>query len=241
MQTQTIELATPDGPMDVYEATPDNSSQRGAVVVIQEAFGVNDHIKDVARRFAGEGYHAVAPAIFHRAGGGTAPYEDFSKIMPLFEGLTDDGVLMDFDATLDYLHGAGFDDDNIGIVGFCFGGRVTFLVAARRAIGASVGFYGGGITHNSQGMAGPLASEAASLRTPWLGLFGDQDAMIPVDGVEDLRVDLAKASVDTEVVRYPDAGHGFHCDERDSFHEASATDGWQRALDWFSTHLQSPA
>jgi carboxymethylenebutenolidase len=236
VKTQTIELSTADGPMAVYEAIPDGDA-RGAVIVIQEAFGVNDHIEDVARRFADAGYYAVAPAIFHRAGGGTAPYDDFSKVMPLFEGLTDDGVLVDVDATLDHLHGAGFSDGSIGIVGFCFGGRVTFLVAARRAIGAGVGFYGGGITHNSTGMAGPLADEAASLETPWLGLFGDEDAMIPVDGVEDLRSALTGASVDTEIVRYPGAGHGFHCDARDSYHEESANDGWQRALDWFSANL----
>jgi carboxymethylenebutenolidase len=236
VKTQTIELSTADGPMAVYEAIPD-ADARAAVIVIQEAFGVNDHIEDVARRFADAGYYAVAPAIFHRAGGGTAPYDDFSKVMPLFEGLTDDGVLMDVDATLDHLHGAGFSDGSIGIVGFCFGGRVTFLVAARRAIGAGVGFYGGGITHNSTGMAGPLADEAGSLKTPWLGLFGDEDAMIPVDGVEDLRSALTSASVDTEVVRYSGAGHGFHCDARESYHEESAKDGWQRALDWFGSNL----
>jgi carboxymethylenebutenolidase len=146
-------------------------------------------------------------------------------------------VLIDVDATIDHLHGAGFADGSIGIVGFCFGGRVTFLTAARRKIGAGVSFYGGGITHNSQGMAGPLASEAGSLQTPWLGLFGDEDAMIPVDGVEDLRASLGGASVKTEIVRYPGAGHGFHCDERESYHEESAKDGWRRALDWFSGHL----
>jgi carboxymethylenebutenolidase len=237
MSTQTVQLSTADGPMDVFEAVPDGAQPKAAIIVIQEAFGVNDHIEDVARRFADQGYHAVAPAIFHRAGGGTAPYDDFSKVMPLFEGLTDDGVLMDIDATLEHLHGAGFSDDSIGIVGFCFGGRVTFLVAARRKIGAGVGFYGGGITHNSQGMAGPLADEAGSLQTPWLGLFGDEDAMIPTDGVEDLRNQMQQSPVATDVVRYPDAGHGFHCDERDSYHEPSAKDGWNRALDWFSTHL----
>jgi carboxymethylenebutenolidase len=237
MSTQTVQLSTADGPMDVFEAVPDGAQPKAAIIVIQEAFGVNDHIEDVARRFADQGYHAVAPAIFHRAGGGTAPYDDFSKVMPLFEGLTDDGVLMDIDATLEHLHGAGFSDDSIGIVGFCFGGRVTFLVAARRKIGAGVGFYGGGITHNSQGMAGPLADEAGSLQTPWLGLFGDEDAMIPTDGVEDLRNQMQQSPVTTDVVRYPDAGHGFHCDARDSYHEASAKDGWNRALDWFSTHL----
>ena len=100
MSTQTIELSTADGPMEVFEAVPEGAQPKGAIIVIQEAFGVNEHIEDVARRFADQGYFAVAPAIFHRAGGGTAPYDDFSKVMPLFEGLTDDGVLMDIDATL---------------------------------------------------------------------------------------------------------------------------------------------
>ena len=134
----------------------------------------------------------------------------------------------DIDATLAHLHDAGFADGQIGIVGFCFGGRVTFLVSLRRAIGAGVGFYGGGITHDSQGMAGPLVGEAASLQTPWLGLFGDDDQMIPVAGVEDLRVDAGRASrCPTEICRYEGAGHGFHCDARDSYHEPSAEDGWR--------------
>lgn len=236
MSTATIELATPDGPMAVYEATPEDEA-RGAVIVIQEAFGVNDHIQDVARRFAAEGYHAVAPALFHRAGGGEAPYDDFSKVMPLFEGVTDDGVLMDVDATIDHLHGAGFNDSQIGIVGFCFGGRVTFLTAARRALGAGVGFYGGGITEANVLSETALMEEAGTIKTPWLGLFGDLDTMIPIDGVEQLRAELEAAPVDTDVVRYADAGHGFHCDARDSYHEESAKDGWQRTLDWFGTHI----
>lgn len=233
---RTVDVTTPDGVMPVYEVAPDGDA-RGAVIVVQEAFGVNDHIEDVARRFAAAGYHAVAPALFHRAGGGVAPYDDFSAIMPLFAGVTDDGVLSDIDGTLAHLRDAGFADAGIGIVGFCFGGRVTFLVSLRRRIGAGVGFYGGGITSGSQGMAAPLDAEAAGLQTPWLGLFGDEDAMIPVEGVEDLRAALGAASVPTEICRYEGAGHGFHCDARDSYHEPAAKDGWQRALDWFATHL----
>ena len=107
MTTQTIELATPDG----ADGGLRGGSRRRARVArsssIQEAFGVNEHIQDVARRFAEAGYHAVAPALFHRAGGGTAPYDDFSKVMPLFEGLTDDGMLVDVDATLAHLDGRG--------------------------------------------------------------------------------------------------------------------------------------
>lgn len=232
----TVTLTTGDGPMDCYEVTPDGAARR-AVIVIQEAFGVNDHIRDVTRRAAAAGYHAIAPDLFHRAGGGTADYGDFAKVMPLFEGVTDDAVLMDVDATLDHLHAAGFDDPRIGIVGFCFGGRVTFLVAARRALGAGVGFYGGGIaTASGLGFA-PLIDETATLGTPWLGLFGDDDASIPVDGVETLRAALAAAPVDGEVVRYAGAGHGFHCDARADFSPDAAADAWMRTLAWFDARL----
>ena len=232
----SVTLDTDDGAMDLYEVAPDGDA-RAAIIVVQEAFGVNDHIQDVTRRFAAAGYHAVAPAFFHRAGGGTAPYDDFTQVMPLFDGVSDDGILTDVDTAIAHLEARGFDRSRIGIVGFCFGGRVTFLVASRRTIGAGVGFYGGGITADSRGMASSIADEAGTLQTPWLGLFGDLDAMIPVAGVEDLRRDLDAAPVPTDVVRYPDAGHGFHCDARDSFHAPSAEDGWKRTLDWFAEHL----
>ena len=236
MSTGTVELSTPDGPMALYEATPDGEA-RAAVIVIQEAFGVNDHIQDVARRFAAEGYHAVAPALFHRAGGGTAPYDDFTQVMPLYEGVSDDGILMDVDATIAHLEAAGFPRAKIGIVGFCFGGRVTFLVSARRELGAGVGFYGGGIAAAGFLPFPPLIEEAATLRTPWLGLFGDLDQSIPVESVEELRTALGAAPVDAAIVRYPDAEHGFHCDARASYHDASAKDAWQRTLAWFGEHL----
>jgi carboxymethylenebutenolidase len=231
-----ITLDTPDGTMECYDATPDGDA-RGAVIVIQEAFGVNEHIQDVTRRVAAAGYRAVAPALFHRAGGGTAGYDDFASVLPLFEGVTDDGVLVDVDATTLHLRAQGFDDRKIGIVGFCFGGRVTFLVAARRAIGAAVGFYGGGIASKGMLPFDPLIGEAATLRTPWLGLFGDADAGIPVEAVEALRGALASAPVATEVVRFPGAEHGFHCDVRASFHPQAAAAGWARTLGWFEAHL----
>ena len=233
-----LTLQTADGPMDLYEVRPEGEP-RGGVVVIQEAFGVNDHIKDVTRRFATEGYLSVAPAIFHRAGGGTAPYDDFSKVMPLLAGLSDDGLLADVDAAVAHLNEAGITDDQIASVGFCMGGRVTFLIAARRVLGAAVGFYGGGIVTARRGGLAPLVSEAAKLRTPWLGLFGDRGQSIPVDDVEALRSALESASVKTAIVRYPDAGHGFHCDERDSYDEAAAKDGWKRTLQWFTNEMAS--
>jgi carboxymethylenebutenolidase len=232
----TVTLDTPDGAMDVHVEQPEGEP-RGAVIVIQEAFGVNEHIQDVTRRVAAAGYFGVAPALFHRAGGGTAGYEDFAKVMPLFEGVSDDGVLADVDATISLLEERGFERSRIGIVGFCFGGRVSFLVAARRELGAAVTFYGGGIVTGSPLGFPALIDEAAALQTPWLGLFGDLDQGIPIEGVEELRRKLGGASVAAEIVRYPDAEHGFHCDARGSYHEPSANDAWQRTLDWFATHL----
>ena len=231
-------LSTADGPMRLYEATPDGPA-KGAVIVVMEAFGVNDHIEDVARRAAAAGYHAVAPDFFHRAGGGTAAYDDFGTVMAKFQGMSDDGILVDVDAALDHLRAAGFSDDKIGITGFCFGGRVTFLVSARRSLGAGVTFYGGGIVKPG-GLPFPgLLEEAATLRTPWLGLFGDLDKGIPVDDVEALRAALDEADpVPHEIVRYADADHGFHCNDRPAvYHAEAAADAWRRAVAWFDTHL----
>jgi carboxymethylenebutenolidase len=208
------------------------------VIVIQEAFGVNDHIEDVTRRFTDAGSHAVAPELFHRTGGGTAPYDDFSKVLPFFEGLTDDGMLADVDAAIAHLNAAGFSNEHIGIVGFCMGGRVTFLVAARRQLGAAVGFYGGGIVTARFPQFPPLVGEASALHTPWLGLFGDADSGIPIEDVEELRATLdAEAPAGHEIVRYPGAEHGFHCDVRPSYDETSAKDAWSRTLEWFRRHL----
>jgi carboxymethylenebutenolidase len=232
----TVTLDTRDGAMDVYEAEPDGEP-KAAVIVVQEAFGVNDHIQDVTRRFAAAGYLAVAPAFFHRAGGGTAPYDDFTQVMPLFEGISDDGILTDVDATLAHLEARGFGPSRTGIVGFCFGGRVTFLTAARRKLGAAVTFYGGGIVSSSPLGLPALIEEAADLQTPWLGMFGDLDKGIPVDDVEVLRGALGDAEVVADIVRYAGADHGFHCDARDAYHEDSANDAWQRTLGWFATHL----
>lgn len=238
MTTETRKtVSTPDGPMDLYESLPDGKP-RGAVIVIQEAFGVNEHIQDVTRRFAAAGYRAVAPTLFHRSGGGTAPYTDFAKVVPLFKGMSDDGILMDVDATLTHLKGEGFSDSQIGIVGFCMGGRVTFLVATRRKLGAAVGFYGGGIAVSRRPGFPVLIQDTSKLAAPWLGLFGDKDGGIPVEDVELLRETLSReAKVANEIVRYPDAEHGFHCDVRASYHESSAKDAWARTLDWLQTHL----
>jgi carboxymethylenebutenolidase len=160
-------------------------------------------------------------------------------MMELFNGVTDDGILVDIDATIGHLHATGFTDDRIGIVGFCFGGRVAFLVAARRSLGASVTFYGGGIVAKSPLGFDSLVDEGATLETPWLGLFGDLDKGIPPEDVEQLRTVVDAANpVPHDIVRYPNADHGFHCDGRpDVFNPDAAKDAWGRALAWFDQYV----
>jgi carboxymethylenebutenolidase len=232
-----LTVPTADGPMRLYEAKPDGPAA-GAVVVIQEAFGVNDHIEDVTRRAAAAGYHAVAPDLFHRLGGPVLGYDQLPQVIELMGGLRDDDFLTDVDAALDHLRQAGWADGQIGIVGFCMGGRVTFLVAARRRLGAAVTFYGAGIVTSMRENFPSLLPEAAGLQTPWLGLFGELDRGIPEADTDTLAKALADAGIDHEIVRYPGAGHGFHCDQRPDYAPEAAADGWRRALGWFGTHLR---
>lgn len=235
-ETRTVDLPTADGPMGVYEARPDDTPTT-AVIVLQEAFGVTDHVEDVARRFADAGLLAVAPALFHRSGSPRLGYEDIQQAYPHMAELTSRGIEEDLEQTLEHLRRLGFKDHAIGTVGFCMGGTVSLVAGARLPLGAAVTFYGGGILEGRFGEP-PLVELAPGLRTPWLGLFGDEDAGIPVDQVEALREAAAQAEVATEVVRYPEAGHGFHCDARDAFHASAARDGWQRTLAFLDGHLQ---
>lgn len=235
--SRTVELTTVDGPMACFEARPDEPARR-AVIVVQEAFGVNHYMEGVTQRFADAGFDAVAPHFFHRAGGGTAPYDDFAQVIPLYEHLTDDGILIDLDAASAHLATLAHEPAAVAVVGFCFGGRVAFLAAARRAFGAAVGFYGGGIVTARFPQFPALVGEATTLQTPWLGLFGDDDGSIPVEDVETLRTALAGAPVPAEVVRYPDAEHAFFNDQRPSNYNGEASaDAWVRTLAWFDRYL----
>jgi carboxymethylenebutenolidase len=232
---QTVTVDSAGSAMKIYDAAPDGAA-RGAVIVIQEAFGVNDHIEDLCRRLASEGYCGIAPHLFHRSGDAVIAYDDMANVMPHMQALTREGFDADLDATLDHVHGLGFRDAQIGVIGFCMGGSVTVLAAAEHALGGAVTFYGGGIAAGRLGIP-PLLELAPQLETPWLGLFGDRDQGIPIDQVEALRDAAKQASVDTDVVRYAEAEHGFHCDARGSYHEASAKDAWQRMLGWLDGHL----
>lgn len=232
-------IQTDDGPMPTHVAVP-AGTPKGGVVVIQEAFGVTSHIKDVARRFAAAGWYAIAPALFHRQGSPVLAYDDLESVMPVMATLTSGGITNDVLAAFDNLEAAGIAREKTAIVGFCMGGTIAFYAATLRPIAAAVSFYGGGITEGRFGLPA-LLDLAPSLAAPWLGLFGDQDQMIPPEDVERLREATATAPVEAEIVRYLEAGHGFHCDERPaSYSPDAAKDAWSRTLGWLERHGVAP-
>lgn len=223
------------GPTPVSTHQP-TTPATGGVIVVQEAFGVNEHIEDIGRRLAAAGWLAVIPHLFHRTGDPQLDYDDIQAVIPHMAELNAEGIAADLDVAEAILTEAGISPARTGAVGFCMGGTVAFATAATRPLGAAVSFYGGGITTGRFGYE-PLVDLAPKLQAPWLGLFGDEDKGIPVEDVELLRAAAATSAQETEVVRYADAGHGFNCDRRSSYHEASATDAWARTLAWFDRHL----
>jgi carboxymethylenebutenolidase len=236
---EEITLKTADGDMPTYLATPAGASS-GGIVVVQEAFGVTPHIESICRRLADAGYTAIAPALFHRTGSPVHGYDDFNAVMPSMGSLTAGGIEVDLDSAFADLRERGFDDASTGIVGFCMGGTVTFFAATQWQLGAAVTFYGGGVSQGRFGFPS-LLDIAPELQTPWLGLYGDLDQGISVDEVESLRRVVAAAKAPTEIVRYPEAPHGFNNDDRpDAYHEPSASDAWSRTLAWFGQYLAQP-
>jgi carboxymethylenebutenolidase len=230
-----VTLATEDGPMPGFQARSDGVA-KGGVIVVQEAFGVNSHIEDVAGRFAAAGWDAVAPAFFHRQGSPVLDYDDLTTVMPLLGQMTPAGLAVDLTAAVDHLAAAGHAAGNVAVVGFCMGGTVAFYAAALRPLGAAVTFYGGGVAQGRFGLPS-LVDLAPRLQTPWLGHFGDRDRGIPVAEVEALRAATGPLGVPTEIFRYADADHGFHCDGRPAvFHPAAAGLAWQRTLDWLDRY-----
>jgi carboxymethylenebutenolidase len=223
------------GGFPIY-ASGQTDSKR-AVIVVQEAFGVNDHIRSVADRLSDEGYLAVAPQLFHRDGSPEVPYDDIAQAMPLMGNLTKEGITNDLNATTEFLATLGFKPANIAVVGFCMGGTVSFYAATLGTVGAAATFYGGGLATGRFGFP-PLIELAPELKCPWLGLFGDLDQGIPPEQVEELRAVTDALSVTTEIIRYPDAEHGFHCDARPAaYNEAAAVNAYERTLDFFAEHL----
>jgi carboxymethylenebutenolidase len=231
-----IEIPNPDGPMPAFMATP-AAEVKGGIVVVQEALGVTNHIRDVVSRLADTGWLAVAPALFHRQGSPVFEYEQADLVMPVLDQLSPDSISTDLNAAFDFLGRSGFAPASIGVVGFCAGGTVAHYAAAMKHFGASVTFYGGGVAEPRFGL--PSAIDLApEYKTPWLGMYGDLDEFIPVAEVERLREATKSSDVPTEIVLYTGANHGFSCIDRPQhFNAQIAQEAWIRMLGWFDQYL----
>lgn len=228
-------VQTADGPMPTHVAVPPGVP-KGGVVVLHEAFGTTGYVEDVARRFALAGWHTLVPALFHRQGSPVLAYDRIYEARPVMASLTPGGITTDLLAAFAQLRSAGIPTERTAVVGFCMGGTLAFYAATLRPLAAAVTFYGGGVSEGRFGLP-PLTDLAPSLATPWLGLYGDRDETIPPAEVERLRGAVARAPVDTVVVRYPEAGHGFHCDARPAAYAAGpAQDAFGRTLAWLERH-----
>ncbi len=235
MWPENVLLTTADGPTPATIAHP-ASPPRGGVLVVHEAFGLTDHIASVCRRFAAAGWLAVAPSLFHRHGVPVYDYGDLASAHAASAALNTLDIMDDLDAGLMVLADGGTAVDRSAVVGFGMGGTVAFHAAAHRPVGAAVTFSGAGIRAGRFGERA-LVDLAPRLRSPWLGLYGDQDATIGVDEVEELRAAVSLADVPTEIVIYPGAGHGFHREGHAAYHRPSATDAWARTLTWLDANI----
>ena len=235
--SETVVVSSAGAEMKLFQVQPEGAP-KGAVIVIQEAFGITDHVKDITARLAAEGFLAVAPHVFHRSGDPIISYENMRDVMPHLGALNRTDIEADVQVTLDYLAGQGFAGKQVGIIGFCMGGSIAFFAGAQWELGAAVSYYGGGIAQGRFGLPS-LLELASELKTPWQGNFGDLDQQIPVADVEQLREAAAKSGVPTEVNRYAEADHGFHCNDRSSYHEASAKDSWPKTVAFFKKHIQA--
>jgi carboxymethylenebutenolidase len=220
-----------------YRAQPEGKTGLPVVLVISEIFGVHEHIADVARRFARLGYLAIAPDLFIRQGDPNA-YPSVADLMAkLVRKVPDAQVMADLDACVAWAAGNGGDTRRLGMTGFCWGGRITWLYAAHNPqLKAGVAWYGRLVGDRTPETPRHPVDIAGNLKAPVLGLYGGRDAGIPLSAVEEMKAALKEAGQPSEFVIYPDAGHAFHADYRPSFSEADARDGWQRCLEWFRRH-----
>jgi len=235
-----VKIPAAGGDMPAYRAMPATGTGHPVLLVVQEIFGVHEHIKDICRRFAKLGYLAIAPELFARQGDPT----QYTSVPELFKNVVskvpDAQVIADLDATVTWAGSQGGNLDRLGITGFCWGGRITWLYSAHsKRVKAGVAWYG-----RLTGDTSPMTPQhpydvAANLNGPVLGLYGGVDTGIPVATVDEMKKRLAvggPASKASEFVVYPDAGHAFHADYRPSYQKAAADDGWQRCQAWFKKH-----
>jgi carboxymethylenebutenolidase len=222
------------GDIPAYRAVPEGAGPFPVVLVVQEIFGVTPHMQDICRRFAAIGYLAIAPELYARQGE-VSGMQDHTQIREVVARVPDAQVMSDLDAAVAWADAFGMGDvSRLALTGFCWGGRIAWRYAAHNdRLKAAVAWYG-----RVEPPLNPLQPRspidvARDLRCPVLGLYGGQDAGIPLDGVERMRT---AAGDRAEIVIYPDAGHGFFADYRPSYQPAAARDGWQRLLNWFAKH-----
>lgn len=242
LATQTVQIPNGNLAIDAYLAYPETGIYPG-ILVIQEIFGVNEHIRDVTRRIAREGYVAIAPAIFQRQApsfeAGYTPEE--VKIGRIYKNQTRAGELIgDLQAAIAYLRTlpqvrAG----KVGSIGFCFGGHVAYLGATLPDIGATASFYGAGIANWSPGGGEPTLSRTAEIQGTIYAFFGLEDASIPAEQVDEIEAVLQRYQIDHRIFRYASADHGFFCDRRASYNREAARDAWNHVLELFSNILRS--
>jgi carboxymethylenebutenolidase len=231
------------GDIPAYRAMPDGAGKFPLIVVLPEIFGVHEHIKDLTRRLAKVGYLAIAPEVFARQGD-VSKLTDINEIIATVTSKTPDAqVMLDVDATIEWARRSGkLDGDRVGVTGFCWGGRIVWLYAARtgplNAPKAGVAWYGriSNATNNLQTRS--ALDVASKLRAPVLGLYGGKDSGIPVEHLELMRRELRAnpKKVEAEIVLYPDAPHAFNADYRPSYRPADAADAWQKMLAWMKRH-----
>jgi carboxymethylenebutenolidase len=233
----TVELKVGGATVPVYRAQPAGKSNLPVILVISEIFGVHEHIADVARRFAKQGYLALAPELFVRQGDPSRVPNIADLMRDIISKTPDAQVMGDLDACVDWARHNGGNVDKLGITGFCWGGRITWMYCAHNPkVKAGVAWYGRLVGDPTPNTPKHPIDIAATLKVPVLGLYGGKDNGIPVDTIERMKTELAKGTTGSTFVVYPNAGHAFNADYRPSYVEADARDGWQRALDWFKSH-----
>jgi carboxymethylenebutenolidase len=229
-----VKIPVNDGEIPGYRAMPDTGGPFPVIVVVQEVFGVHEHIKDICRRLAKLGYFAVAPALYAREGD-VAGMSDINAIMKVVAKVPERQVASDLDATVAWTGGTGkADTTRLGIVGFCWGGRQVWLYAAHNPkLKAGVSWYG--VLQRPKTAMTPDNPIDLVLRinAPILGLYGGDDPAIPRPQIDALQVALKAAGKPSRIVVYPGTPHGFNADYRSSYRPQQAHDAWERMLVWF--------
>jgi carboxymethylenebutenolidase len=228
--------------LPAFYAKPKNATgSLPVVLVVQEIFGVHEHIRDICRRLALAGYLAVAPELYFREGD-PSEYHDIPTLFnELVNKVSDTQVLGDLDHAANWASRNGGDIRRMAITGFCWGGRISWLYAAHNPqLRAAVAWYGRLTGDKTMKQQKHPIDIAIDLSAPVLGLYGGQDDSIPLESVEQMRQALHAANAKAEIIVYPDAGHAFNADYRASYHAESATDGWARMLAWFTQYGVTP-